>query len=65
VTDEIGRAQGGYYDVNKLVATIGSKRFGVPWVVIGGSIAYRKSWFEEVGYKTFLETWDALLEERN
>jgi len=25
-----------------------------------GLIAYRKSWFEEVGYKTFPETWDAL-----
>src|SRR5215831_16301935 len=62
VTDEIGSAQGGYYDVNKLVATVGSKWIGVPWVVIGGLIAYRKSWFEEVGYKTFPETWDALLD---
>ena len=33
---------------------------GVPWTVGGGLIAYRKSWFEEVGHKTFPETWDAL-----
>jgi len=60
VTDEIGSAQGGYYEVNELVATVGNKWIGVPWIVIGGLITYRKSWFEEVGYKTFPETWDAL-----
>jgi multiple sugar transport system substrate-binding protein len=59
-TDEIGNAQGGYYEVNKLVATVGDKWIGVPWTVGGGLIVYRKSWFEEVGYKTFPETWDAL-----
>ena len=25
----------------------------------GGLNAYRKSWFEEVGYKDYPETWDA------
>ena len=60
VTEEIGGTQGGYYDAVKLVATVGSKWIGVPWTVGGGLIAYRKSWFEDVGYKTFPETWDAL-----
>jgi multiple sugar transport system substrate-binding protein len=32
----------------------------VPWANVGGLVAYRKSWFEEVGYSTFPETWDAL-----
>jgi ABC-type glycerol-3-phosphate transport system substrate-binding protein len=62
VAEEIGNAQGGYYDVAKLVATVGNKWIGVPWTVGGGLIAFRKSWFEEVGYKTFPETWDALRE---
>src|SRR5262245_27258273 len=60
VAEEIGNAQGGYYEVTRLVATVGNKWIGVPWTVGGGLIAYRKSWFDEVGYQTFPETWDAL-----
>ncbi len=60
VAEEIGKAQGGYYDVSRLVATVGNKWIGVPWTVGGGLIAFRKSWLEEVGHKTFPETWDAL-----
>ena len=58
VAEEIGKAQGGYYDVSKQVATVGNKWIGVPWTAGGGLIAYRKSWFEEVGYDTFPENWD-------
>jgi ABC-type glycerol-3-phosphate transport system substrate-binding protein len=60
VAEEIGAAQGGYYDVAKVVATVGNKWIGVPWTVGGGLVAYRKSWFEEIGHATFPETWDAL-----
>jgi multiple sugar transport system substrate-binding protein len=60
VAEEIGQAQGGYYDVSRLVATVGNKWIGVPWTVGGGLIAYRKTWLEEVGYQTFPDTWDAL-----
>src|SRR5712692_7446827 len=62
VAEEIGKAQGGYYDVSRLVATVGNKWIGVPWTVGGGLIAYRKSWLEEAGYKTFPETWDTFRE---
>ena len=58
VAEEIGKAQGGYYPVSKTIATVGNKWIGVPWAVGGGLIAYRKSWLEEVGYKTFPEDWD-------
>jgi len=34
----------------------------VPWAVGGTLVAYRKSWFEEIGYNAFPETWDALLD---
>src|SRR6185437_14419067 len=33
VVDEIGKAQGGYYDVLKTVGTVGGKWIGVPWCV--------------------------------
>src|SRR5215470_19988257 len=36
VAEEIGKAQGGYYDVSKLVATVGNKWIGVPWANVGG-----------------------------
>ena len=60
VAEEIGKTQGGYYDVSKLVATVGNKWIGVPWGIVGLLVAYRKSWFDEIGYNTFPETWDAL-----
>src|SRR5262249_10935330 len=47
VAEEIGKSQGGYYDVARLVATVGNKWIGVPWAVGGSLIAYRKSWLEE------------------
>ena len=64
VAEEIGKAQGGYYDVSRLAATVGNKWIGVPWTVGGGLITYRKSWFEEIGYGggKFPDTWDAYRE---
>jgi multiple sugar transport system substrate-binding protein len=59
VAEEIGKAQGGYYDVSRLVATVGNKWIGVPWTVGGGLISYRKSWLADVGHPTFPENWDA------
>jgi multiple sugar transport system substrate-binding protein len=59
VAEEIGNAQGGYYDISRVVATVGNKWIGVPWAVGGGLVAYRKSWFDEIGYTKFPDTWDA------
>jgi multiple sugar transport system substrate-binding protein len=58
VAEEIGKVQGGYYDVSKQVATYQGKWVGVPWAVGGGLVAYRKSWLEDVGYPKFPVTWD-------
>jgi ABC-type glycerol-3-phosphate transport system substrate-binding protein len=60
VAEEIGKAQGGYYDVSKNVATVGNKWIGVPWTCGGGLMAYRASWFKEVGYDSFPDTLDKL-----
>ena len=60
VAEELGKAQGGYYDISKAVATVGNKWIGVPWTTGGGLVAYRKSWFEEIGLDKFPDTWDAL-----
>src|SRR5437588_9151331 len=42
--EEIGKAQGGYYDTQRNIATVGGKWIGVPWAVGGGLVTYRKSW---------------------
>jgi multiple sugar transport system substrate-binding protein len=57
VAAAIGKEQGGYYNVAKANTTDGKKTLSVPWAVIGAMTAYRKSWFEEVGYSKFPETW--------
>jgi len=58
----IADAQGGYYDVFKFSLRVGGAWLGVPHSVVGVAIAYRKSWFEEVGYSEFPRTWDELRE---
>ena len=45
VAEEIGKAQGGFYDESTVVANNGKKWLGVPWCVVGAVIVYRKSWF--------------------
>jgi multiple sugar transport system substrate-binding protein len=35
---------------------------GVPWCALGIQIAYRKSWFDEIGVSKFPETWEAYRE---
>jgi len=58
VAEKIGKAQGGFYNESTVVANNGKKWLGVPWCVVGLENAYRKSWFEAVGYNKFPETWD-------
>src|SRR6267154_4249666 len=60
VAEATGEAQGGYYEVSRLVATVGGKWIGAPWTIGGGLLTYRKSWFEEIGYSggKFPQTWE-------
>src|SRR5580700_9965851 len=47
IADELGKAQGGFYDICNVVGTMGGKWIGVPYCVGGGLVAYRKSWLAE------------------
>src|SRR5947209_6031609 len=60
LADEISKAQGGYYEESRVVANDGKKWIALPWCVLGAQLAYRKSWFEEVGYPAgkFPQTWE-------
>jgi len=56
--EAIGPAQGGYYDIAKGNCNDGKKWIAVPYAIIGGLIAYRKSWFAQAGATKFPETWE-------
>jgi ABC-type glycerol-3-phosphate transport system substrate-binding protein len=60
IAEKIGEEQGGYYPISKQVATAGNKWVGVPWAIGGGLVAYRVSWFKEIGLDTFPDTWEKL-----
>ena len=58
VVEPLGKAEGGHYALAKAQSADGSKWLSMPFAIIGGMIAYRKSWFDEVGATKFPETWE-------
>ncbi len=58
VCEAIGSAQGGYYDLAKANTHDGRKWIAVPYCIIGAMVAYRKSWFDEIGVARFPDTWE-------
>jgi multiple sugar transport system substrate-binding protein len=58
VAEDLGKAQGGTYDICKVVATVDGKWIGVPWCTGGGLVCYRKSWLAEAGASEFPKNWD-------
>jgi multiple sugar transport system substrate-binding protein len=60
VATAVAKDQGGFYDVFKPSFQVGGKWLGMPHSIVGNAIAYRKSWFKEVGLEGFPKTWDEL-----
>jgi multiple sugar transport system substrate-binding protein len=58
VAEEIGNTQGGYHDLFVTLAKGERGWLAVPWCALGIAVTYRKSWFDEVGYSKFPETWE-------
>ena len=60
VAEEIGKAQGGYYETAHAVANDGKKWIAVPFTILGVLMANRTSWFKEAGSgpDKFPQTWD-------
>ena len=58
VAEAVGKADGGYYPLVKSNSNDGKTWISMPWTIVGGMIAYRKSWFEEVGSPQFPDTWE-------
>jgi multiple sugar transport system substrate-binding protein len=51
-----GKDQGGYYGQSEAAARAGKKWLALPYGIVGLQIAYRKSWFDEVGQASWPKT---------
>jgi multiple sugar transport system substrate-binding protein len=60
LAEEVGKREGGIYKYAQAICSNGKGVYmGMPWAVIGGMIAYRKSWLDEVGATKFPDTWES------
>src|SRR6202790_4480350 len=66
VAEEIGKAQGGYYETAKAIAYDGKKWLAVPNTIVGAQIVNRKSWWAEIGYdaEKYSTNWEGWREGR-
>jgi multiple sugar transport system substrate-binding protein len=59
LAEEVGKREGGIYKYAQGICSNGKGLYmGMPWAVIGGMIAYRKSWLDEVGATKFPDNWE-------
>jgi multiple sugar transport system substrate-binding protein len=60
VAEEIGKAQGGYYETSTAIAYDGKKWLAVPNTIVGLQIVNRTSWWKELGYdaEKYPQTWE-------
>ena len=60
VAEAVAKTQGGFYDVYAPSAKVGGQWLAMPHSIVGNAVAYRKSWFTEVGAGEFPKTWEEL-----
>jgi len=60
VANAVAKAEGGFYGVYRPSFQVGGKWLGMPHSIVGNTIAYRRSWFKDVGFDQFPKTWDEL-----
>ncbi|MBI3086838.1 MAG: extracellular solute-binding protein, partial [candidate division NC10 bacterium] len=62
VAEAIEKEQGGYYDLFRADAYVGSRWLGVPQVALSTAMNYREDWLKEAGVSRFPDTWEELRE---
>ncbi|HEX3447110.1 MAG TPA: ABC transporter substrate-binding protein [Isosphaeraceae bacterium] len=62
LAEDIGKAQGGWYDAGREAVLVEGKWKAIPFSNIGQLMNWRTDWFAEVGVKKFPETWEELYE---
>jgi multiple sugar transport system substrate-binding protein len=60
IADEVGKAQGGYFNTARAVANDGTKWIAMPFTILGVLFVNRTSWFAEEGITPdkFPKTWE-------
>lgn len=62
IAEEIGEANGGWYDVARDICVVDGVWRAVPHFLSAHAMIYRQDLFSEAGFDTFPETWEGLLE---
>jgi multiple sugar transport system substrate-binding protein len=62
LSDELAAEQEGWYPTAPAVSTVEGKWYAIPMGSHTPMVNYREDWFKEVGYDTFPDTWDEVLE---
>jgi len=62
LAEEVAKREGGLFKYARSICSDGKMFMSMPWAVIGGMIAYRKSWFDEIGVTKFPDTWETYRE---
>jgi multiple sugar transport system substrate-binding protein len=62
LAEAIGKQQGGWYEQAKEACVVNGKWKAIPFGNVGQLMNWRMDWFKEVGFETFPDTWDGLLE---
>jgi multiple sugar transport system substrate-binding protein len=60
LADWQGKDQGGYYGQSQAASRVGNQWLSLPHGIVGLQVAYRKSWFNEVGQTTWPKTLEEL-----
>ncbi len=60
VVSSVVKDQGDFYGIYRPSVNVNGKWMAMPHSIVGNAIAYRKSWFREVGVTEFPKTFEAL-----
>src|SRR5574342_44289 len=59
VANELGKAEGGFYEIFPPPCQVNGKWLALPHSIVGNAVSYRKSWLKEVGANEYPKTWEA------
>lgn len=62
ICEEIGEANGGWYDVARQTCVVDGVWRAMPWYFAAHGMVYRQDLFAEAGVEEFPDTWEGLLE---
>ncbi len=61
VVEEVGEANGGWYDIAREACMVDGVWRAMPWFLAAHAMVYREDLFAEAGYDAFPDTWEELL----